>query len=205
MLNWAKKRMAPDIAIVEAEDGKPVITEDSDGDPGVHILSANPAAKKDFPNGLAVPYGVATHGRDYWLSAGEPHCADCHLPPFVEGVGGAAFPFNQPGKYSLMRYSKGHAGITCQGCHESIHGLYPVTSNVDKVTYRQSAMINPDGSHGPIKCGACHVVNETGVPHIAKRKKISYEGKPIIDSYDLAVKYIHASAPDLGGANPYKR
>ena len=29
-------------------------------------------------------YAEIDDGGDYWLSAGEPHCADCHVPPFVE-------------------------------------------------------------------------------------------------------------------------
>ncbi|MBI5185386.1 MAG: hypothetical protein HZA01_06625 [Nitrospinae bacterium] len=202
LLTWAKKRTVPDIAVIEVKDGGPVVAKDKDGDANVNILSANPAKAADFKNGLAVPYEAASHGRDYWLSAGEPHCADCHLPPFVEGSGGVAFPINQPGKYSLMRYSKGHSGITCQGCHESIHGLYPVTSNVDKTSYNQSAAVNPDGSHGPLKCGSCHEVNDAGVPLMAKEMGTQYDGKDISGNYDLAVKYIHASAPDKGGANP---
>lgn len=202
ILTWAKKRTVPDIAVIEAKDGGPAITKDADGDANVNILSANPAKAKDFKNGMAVPYEAATHGRDYWLSAGEPHCADCHLPPFVEGSGGVAFPINQPGKYSLMRYSKGHSGITCQGCHESIHGLYPVTPKVDQTSYDQAAAINPDGSHGPAKCGACHAVNKVGVPTFAQEAGITHEGKPIAEDYDLAVKYIHATAADGGGANP---
>ena len=80
-------------------------------------------------SGVAVPFSAATDGRDHWLSAGEPHCADCHAAPFVEQSGNInAFPpFNYPRKAGLMRYSRGHQDITCQGCHESIHGLYPVT------------------------------------------------------------------------------
>lgn len=39
--------------------------------------------------------------------------------------GGAYFPIDQAGKYSLYRYSKAHAHLACQSCHESIHGLYP--------------------------------------------------------------------------------
>jgi hypothetical protein len=107
---------------------------------------------------------VATHGKDYWLAPGEPHCADCHKPPFVESMGGGAYPLDQPGKYALMRHSRGHAGITCQGCHESTHGLYPVNPEVDISSYKQAAFLNPDGSHGPVKCGACHQVNKYGVP-----------------------------------------
>ncbi|MBI5816420.1 MAG: hypothetical protein HZB29_12510 [Nitrospinae bacterium] len=202
MLTWAKKRLVPDIAVIEVNDKGPVASTDADGDVSVNILSANPGDARKLKNGAAVPYEAATHGRDYWLSAGEPHCADCHAAPFVEGQGGVAFPINQPGKYSLMRYSKGHSGLSCQFCHESIHGLYPVTSKVDLTTYKQAASMNPDGSHGPVKCAACHTVNKGGVPAIAEKRL--YNGKPIGNDFDAAVSYIHATAPDLGGANPKK-
>jgi hypothetical protein len=82
---------------------------------------------------LAVPFSAATDARDHWLSAGEPHCADCHAAPYVEQSGNfsAYSPFNYPRKAALMRYSRGHQDITCQGCHESTHGLYPVTPTID--------------------------------------------------------------------------
>ncbi|HEX9020702.1 MAG TPA: hypothetical protein VF903_05535, partial [Nitrospirota bacterium] len=51
--------------------------------------------------GDPVPYGSASNGKDWWLSAAEPHCADCHLAPFVESGGGGYFPIDQPDKYSL--------------------------------------------------------------------------------------------------------
>ncbi len=200
MLTWAKKRLVPDIAVIEVKDGGPVVTKDVDGDVSVHILSANPSEAGKFPNGLAVPYEAASNGRDYWLSAGAPHCADCHAPPFVEGQGGVAFPINQPGKYSLMRYSKGHSGLACQVCHQSIHGLYPVNPKVDKTTYNQAAMLNPDGSHGPVKCAACHVTNSAGIPKVAEGRV--YHGKKIGKDFNLAVEYMHSLAPDLGGGIP---
>ena len=61
---------------------------------------------------VAVPFSAATDGRDHWLAAGEPHCADCHAAPFVEPSGGNIGgdfrpPFNYPRKASLMRYSTG--------------------------------------------------------------------------------------------------
>ncbi len=200
-LTWAKKRLVPDIAVIEIANGGPVASKDVDGDISVHILSANPSdAGKFASNGLAVPYEAATHGRDYWLSAGAPHCADCHAAPFVEGQGGVAFPINQPGKYSLMRYSKGHSGLACQACHESIHGLYPVNPKVDKTTYNQAASMNPDGSHGPVKCASCHVTNAAGVPKVAAGR--DYKGKKIGNDYNAAIAYMHSIAPDLGGAIP---
>ena len=209
LLTWAKKRLVPDIAVIALKGNGPLVHKDEDGDINVVPLSANPTvdvSKLKLPAGAtgaaAVPYDAATHGRDYWLSAGAPHCADCHAAPYVEGQGGVAFPINQPGKYSLMRYSKGHSGLACQACHQSIHGLYPVTPNIDTTTYKQAAQYNPDGSHGPLKCGACHVTNENGVPVIAGG--IKYKGKEITSDYDTAVTWMHASAKDLGGKNPPK-
>jgi mono/diheme cytochrome c family protein len=67
--------------------------------------------------GDPVPYDGASGGKDWWLAAGEPHCADCHLAPFVESEGGTYFPIDQPNKYSLYRYSKAHGTIACQSCH----------------------------------------------------------------------------------------
>jgi hypothetical protein len=209
---WAEDRLVPDIAVIALQGAGPMVTKDEDGDVNVTILSANPAAdiaSLKLPAGAtgatAVPYGAATHGRDYWLSAGVPHCADCHAAPFVEGQGGVAFPINQPGKYSSMRYSKGHSGLSCQSCHESIHGLYPVTPKVDVTTYRQAAQYNPDGSHGPFKCAACHETNHEGVPHIADKKEHTWQGKPILHDYAAAVSWMHASAPDVGGGLPPKK
>lgn len=208
---WAANRLIPDIAVIALQGNGPMVGKDEDGDVNVTILSANPAVdikSLKLPAGAtgatAVPYDAATHGRDYWLSPGAPHCADCHAAPYVEGQGGAAFPINQPGKYSNMRYSKGHSGLACQSCHESIHGLYPVTPDTDVTTYKQAAQYNPDGSHGPFKCAACHETNKEGVPNIADKKGHVWNGKPILHDYDAAVSWMHSNAPDLGGAIPRK-
>ncbi len=203
---WRSARRGRQTAAIGviATDGKnPVFSKDSDGDISVALLDANPNSAEKYKDKKAVapPYDAATHGRDYWLSPGVPHCADCHAAPFVEGQGGVAYPINQPGKYSSMRYTKGHAGLACQACHESIHGLYPVTPKVDETTYKQAAQLNPDGSHGPLKCQTCHKdVNGAGVPLLAA--KLQYDGRDITGDYDLAVQWIHANAPDLGGKKP---
>lgn len=209
LLTWAKKRMVPDIGVIALKGDGPMVSKDEDGDISVAILSANPAVdikSLTLPEGAtgatAVPYDAATHGRDYWLSPGAPHCADCHAAPYVEGQGGVAYPINQPGKYSVMRYSKGHQGLSCQACHESTHGLYPVTPSTDTTSYRQAAQYNPDGSHGPLKCAACHVTNETGVPFVANKEKHVWNGKPILNDFDAAVSWMHGSAADLGGKVP---
>jgi mono/diheme cytochrome c family protein len=175
------------IARIKVDDkGNPVLTPpDEDGDRSVIIVDTDPNGKE----GVAVPYDAATHGRDYWLAPGEPHCADCHKPPYVESMGGGAFPIDQPGKYALMRYSKGHADITCQGCHESIHGLYPVNPAVDISSYQQAAQLNPDGSHGPLQCVACHVVNEHGVP--SEYPEIIGKDGPYWANYEKAVELAH--------------
>jgi hypothetical protein len=97
-------------------------------------------------------------------------------------------PFNYPRKASLMRYSKGHQNISCQGCHESIHGLYPVTPTIDSTSYAQAAALNHDGSHGPLKCGACHEVDSAGVP--TWMRGVEYNGSRI-RTFDDAVAWAH--------------
>jgi mono/diheme cytochrome c family protein len=158
---------------------------DEDGNRSVIIVDKDP----DGTEGVAASYEAATHGKDYWLAPGEPHCADCHRPPFVESMGGGAFPLDQPGKYALMRHSRGHAGITCQGCHESTHGLYPVNPEVDISSYQQAALLNPDASHGPVKCAACHTVNKYGVP--SRHREMIGKKAPAWDNYDKAVELQH--------------
>jgi hypothetical protein len=159
---------------------------------------------------VPVPFSAASDGRDHWLSAGEPHCADCHAAPYVEQSGNVNFfpPFNYPQKASLFRYSRGHQDITCQGCHESIHGLYPVTppgyvldekgdpstKAVDQTSWDQAAGMNTDGSHGPLKCGACHDANSEGVNKVAGallKDPINGDGSTIGQDYDAAVTWMH--------------
>jgi len=120
--------------------------------------------------GEDVPYSAASAGNDWWLSASEPHCADCHIAPFVEqDTGGKYFPIDQPNKYSLYRYSKAHGNLACQTCHESTHGLYSTRfdgdkRSVDVTTHEQALQYSPDGKYaGPITCSACHSVNKNGV------------------------------------------
>ena len=176
------------IATIEVDaSGNPVLTPDGDSPPDfsvnilsfctttdcVNLINANKGdqSKWRYPannfintanKAVAVPFSAAAAGRDHWLAAGEPHCADCHMAPYTEPSGNFDFfvPFNYPAKASLMRYSFGHQGISCQGCHESIHGLYPVGAAIDNTTYAQAAALNGDGSHGPLKCGTCHQTSQ---------------------------------------------
>jgi hypothetical protein len=120
--------------------------------------------------GEAVRYASVSGGDDWWLSPAEPHCANCHLSPFVESEGGKYFPIDQPNKYSLYRYSKAHGVLACQSCHESMHGLYPVRyegpeQTVDVTSHDQALQFSPDGKYaGPVTCLACHTVNKNGIP-----------------------------------------
>jgi len=161
--------------------------------------------------GSAVPYDGASAGKDWWLAAGEPHCADCHLAPFVESEGGKYFPIDQPNKYSLYRYSKAHGEVACQSCHESIHGLYPVRyegkgKTVDVTTHEQALQFSPDGKYaGPVTCAACHTVNKKGVP-------VQLKGTGYYDDYWASVVLLHSmreedpklSVADLVRKFPYK-
>jgi hypothetical protein len=186
-----------------SEDGGPIFnicgTFDVDNDFSVNAMDfcttddCVAAAQATLANSAAVPvpFSAATDGRDHWLSAGEPHCADCHAAPYVEQSGNinAYPPFNYPRKASLMRYSRGHQDISCQGCHESIHGLYPVTPNTDTTSYAQAASLNHDGSHGPLKCGTCHEVDGDGIPRWVD--DLEYQGQPVDGNFDRAVSWMH--------------
>jgi hypothetical protein len=191
------------VATIEVNGSGPVVSTDVDGDVSVRILDfcttpdcvAAAQAKLDSEGhgstAAAVPFQAADDARDHWLAPGEPHCADCHAAPYTEQSGNInAFPpFNYPRKASLFRYSRGHQDITCQGCHESTHGLYPVTPNIDTTTYAQAASMNPDGKHGPLKCGACHIANSQGVALAVNN--IKYNGTKISTDFDSAVSWAH--------------
>ncbi|MGB5540505.1 MAG: hypothetical protein WBO37_10480 [Gammaproteobacteria bacterium] len=184
-------------------------TFDGDGDFSVNALDfcTTPDCVADAQATLAnsaavpVPFSAATDGRDHWLSAGEPHCADCHAAPYVEQSGNinAYPPFNYPRKASLMRYSRGHQDISCQGCHESIHGLYPVTPDIDTTSYAQAASLNHDGSHGPLKCGTCHDVDNNGIPTWVD--DLEYNGQRVAGNFDRAVSWMHTFTAEANPVN----
>jgi hypothetical protein len=153
-------------------------------DGGTELLPWNAEA------GEAVTYASASAGSDWWLSPAEPHCADCHLAPFVESPGGRYFPMDQPNKYALYRHSKAHGLLACQTCHQSMHGLYPVRDEgpqrtVDGTTHEQALQFSPDGKYaGPLTCSACHTVNSRAVP-------VQLEGTEYSGDYWAAVVLIH--------------
>lgn len=154
----------PLISYYARHTGATIVKAAKDGKGNLRLLPWNSG------EGDAVSYDSASAGKDWWLSAGEPHCADCHIAPFVESEGGNYFPVDQPNKYSLYRYSKAHGNVACQSCHESIHGLYPVRyegakDTVDLTTHEQALQFSPDGKYaGPVTCGACHRTNSKSVP-----------------------------------------
>ncbi len=167
----------------------------------------------NHPTGGDVPYKAASGGNDWWLAASEPHCADCHVAPFVEQeTGGKYFPIDQPNKYSLFRYSKGHGNIACQTCHESAHGLYSTRwdgeeRSVDVTTHQQALQYSPDGKYaGPVTCVACHTVNDKGVP-------LQLKGTPYEKDYWASVTLAHfmragdqkLSVEELIEKYPYKK
>ena len=179
--------------------GNPLVSFYKDHGAGATLVRAmkNSAGQLELlawnaKEGGPVPYGAAAAGSDWWLAPSEPHCANCHEAPFVESQGGKYFPIDQPAKYSLYRYSKSHANIACQTCHESIHGLYPVryagpsgTLAPDMTTHQQAIQFSPDGSYaGPVTCAACHTVNAKGVP-------VQLKGTRYFNDYWASVTLIH--------------
>ena len=164
--------------------GVTLVKAEKDKEGKLHLLPWN-ADKGD-----AVPYDAAASGKDWWLAASEPHCADCHMAPMVESEGGTYFPIDQPNKYSLYRYSKAHGVIACQSCHQSIHELYPVRyqgpkKTVDITTHQQALQFSPDGKYaGPVTCGACHTVNGKGVP-------VQLSGTKYYNDYWASVVLLH--------------
>ncbi len=108
-----------------------------------------------------------------------------------------------------MRYTRGHQDISCQGCHESIHGLYPVTPTIDTTSYAQAAALNNDGSHGPLKCASCHThVDGDGIPNWVDNLRYNdpttpgNDNLPVAGNFDRAVSWMHTytdeADPDTG-------
>jgi len=182
-----------DPKVVDGEDRSAAIWKRGKGAPLGYRLSDGTVAPRrgDDPKATPVAYGDISGASDHGFSPSLPHCADCHAPPFVESMGGDDFPMDQPGKYSLMRLSAAHAGITCYGCHQATHGLFPVNPlGHDEASPEQAAQYNPDGRSGPVGCATCHRTAPSGVPLVARDRP--YGGSPIGDDYDRAVAWAHA-------------
>lgn len=185
-----------DIADAKATGANEVLSYYLDHKSATLVKNAGKDGKLDLKpwnhkTGGDVPYMAASGGNDWWLAASEPHCADCHLAPFVEQeTGGKYFPIDQPNKYSLYRYSKAHGNLACQTCHESTHGLYSTRfdgndRSVDVTTHEQALQYSPDGKYaGPVTCSACHAVNKNGVP-------VQLEGTEYSSDYWASVTLAH--------------
>jgi len=118
-----------------------------------------------------------------WLD--EPACQNCHTGTARRNSGSIRYTtaFSSPGQYrhaaddtfatdpdvpaaglSLYRFSRGHGGLACQGCHGSTHAEYPSTHDNDNVQSRQI-----QGHSGVLaECSACHDANPStvrGGPH----------------------------------------
>lgn len=160
-------------------------------DPKVDGRGALEAVWTDAPSD---PWRVVDDGGDAWLAPGEPKCADCHLPPFVESMGGTYVPIDQEGKLTLMRMSKGHHGISCQACHQSMHGMHPVDpEGADPTTLAQARHLDPEGRSGPLRCLACHTVDADGVP--VELTDEDLEAWPAADfptRFERALAWMHA-------------
>jgi hypothetical protein len=132
-------------------------------------------------HGSMTKVGSAT--REGWFD--EPTCQNCHTGTALNNNGQIRYlsAFENSGNLrvavnhnfatnsntpapgvSLYRFSSGHGGLQCEGCHGSTHAEYPASHENDNV---QSLMLQ--GNVGTIgECLACHGDNpetENGGPH----------------------------------------
>ncbi len=126
---------------------------------------------------------VGTAGRQGWLD--EPTCQNCHTGTAVSNNGQIRYTtvFDSNGQrrvavnptfatnpdtpvsgYSLYRFSAGHGGVRCEGCHGSTHAEYPSSHLNDNVQSQQL-----QGHKGVlVECATCHATVPTttnGGPH----------------------------------------
>jgi hypothetical protein len=83
-----------------------------------------------------------------WLN--EPRCDHCHS----DG--------QHQQNNALYRFSTGHGGVYCEGCHDSTHAIAQSTQPKDAIKF-----INLQGHAGTLDtCTVCHLTTPTGVgPH----------------------------------------
>lgn len=131
--------------------------------------------------------------RDPWLDL--PACQACHTGDAVNYLTGAnlvddpAWPFRKKQAYltgdasasplvapnkrfaentgTLFRFSKGHGGVFCEGCHGSTHAIWP---NADAGANDNITSTNLQGYSGKIiECNTCHkpgtLARTTNGPH----------------------------------------
>lgn len=131
------------------------------------------------------------HARRPWKDL--PRCQSCHtgdvlnhltgagLVPAADGIrlqqawrngDAAASAISAPtsrfaeNANTLFRFSKGHGGVACEGCHGSTHAEWP---NANAAANDNVAAMQIQGHAGPIlECGACHansLGNNLNGPH----------------------------------------
>ena len=126
---------------------------------------------------------LAMPARDGWLD--EPNCEACHTGTATNNSGQIVYytvftsgstmrvaadqtfatnPNTPTTGVSLYRYSSGHGGVQCEGCHGSTHAEYATTVVNDNVQNT-----NLQGHTGVLaECTACHSTvpsTVTGGPH----------------------------------------
>jgi hypothetical protein len=71
-----------------------------------------------------------------------------------------------------------------------------VTPTIDTTSYAQAAALNTDGSHGPVKCEACHThVDGLGIPNwvdnLVYTDPTGADSGPVSGNFDRAVGWMH--------------
>ena len=98
---------------------------------------------------------------------------------------------------TLYRYSKGHGGVSCEGCHGSTHAEWP---NANAAANDNVAATQLQGHAGPImECGACHadsLPNSLAGPH-----GMHPIGGNFIDGHENLYESNHDSCKVCHGAN----
>ena len=95
--------------------------------------------------------GQVAQNPEPWLN--EPRCDGCHLST-------ATREYNQD--QALYRFSKGHGGVYCEGCHDSTHAIATSREPNDALKF-----IALQGHTGTLsECTVCHITQPTGSgPH----------------------------------------
>jgi hypothetical protein len=141
---------------------------------------------RDFPE-VPYPDGIDLTRRVPWAS--EPNCASCHTGDALTTLAGTpgtisapdgirllqAWPRDDPDATpieapdsrfaeteALYRFSSGHGGVNCEGCHGSTHAIWPID---DPDGNDNVAALQLQGHRGAItECTVCHNPTEGGLP-----------------------------------------
>jgi len=87
-----------------------------------------------------------------------------------------------------------------------------VTPSIDNTTYAQAAALNDDGSHGPLKCGTCHRVDNSGLPisgsnqawftNLLYTDPVTGQQTQVGTDFDLAVAWAHTATEGYDRLQP---